>query len=159
MWRSNCFKSVAGIDILSVPYKGTGETIPALLGGQLDLIGSSTTAGAAYIHAGQMRALGISGEQRAPNLPDVPTFAEQGYPEAKLIAFYGMWFPAAVPPERVALMQSAVKQALDTPAMQRLLETSGLQRVGSTPEEFAAFLKDDIVYQAQVNKRIGLSPK
>jgi tripartite-type tricarboxylate transporter receptor subunit TctC len=152
-------KSVAGIDILSVPYKGTGDTIPALLGGQIDMIGISTVAGTAYFRGGQMRALGLSGETRAPSLPDVPTFAEQGYPDAKLTAFYGMWFPAGVPRERVEFMYRAVKQALATPDMQRIMEQSGLRTVASTPDEFAAFLAEDIVYQAKVNQRIGITPK
>jgi tripartite-type tricarboxylate transporter receptor subunit TctC len=153
------FKSVAGVDILSVPYKGTGDTIPALLGGQIDLIGSSTVVGASYIKQGQMRALGITGETRAPNLPDVPTFAEQGYGDVKLLAFYGMWFPVGVPAEIVNLVNRSVKEALATPEMRKVIETSGLQVVASRPDEFAKFLAEDVAYQAVVNKRIGITPK
>jgi tripartite-type tricarboxylate transporter receptor subunit TctC len=153
------FKSAAGVDILSVPYKGTGDTIPALLGGQIDLIGSSTVVGAGYIKQGQMRALGITGETRAPNLPEVPTFAEQGYTDVKLLAFYGMWFPVGVPRETVELMNRSVKQALASSEMQKVIEASGLQVVASSPDEFAKFLVEDVAYQATVNKRIGIAAK
>jgi tripartite-type tricarboxylate transporter receptor subunit TctC len=153
------FKSVAGVDVLSVPYKGTGDTIPALLGGQIDLIGSSTVVGASYIKQGQMRALGITGEERASNLPEVPTFAEQGFPDVKLLAFYGMWYPVGVPRELVDFMQRSVKGALATPEMQKVIEASGLRVVASTPDEFARFLVEDVAYQATVNKRIGISAK
>jgi tripartite-type tricarboxylate transporter receptor subunit TctC len=153
------FKSVAGLDVLSVPYKGTAETITATLAGQIDLVGSSTTAGAPYIRQGQLRALGITGETRAPNLPEVPTFAEQGYPDVKLLAFYGMWFPAGTPREIVDLMQQKAKEALASAEMKKVIEASGLQVVASRPDDFAKFLVEDTAYQASVNKRVGISAK
>jgi tripartite-type tricarboxylate transporter receptor subunit TctC len=134
------FKSVAGVDVLSVPYKGTAETITATLAGQIDLVGASTTSGAPYIRQRQLRALGITGETRAPNLPEVPTFAEQGYPDVKLLAFYGMWFPAGTPRELADFMQQKVKEALATPDMRKVIEASGVQAVASAPDDFANFL-------------------
>lgn len=153
------FKSVAGVDILSIPYKGTGESISALLGGQIDMVASSTVLAAPYVSSGQMRALGITGPERVPTIPHLPTFGEQGYPDVKLLAFYGMWAPAATPPERVELLYREVKKALQTPEMAKIMADSGLKVTALPPSEFAAFLKEDILYQAEVNRRIGITPK
>src|SRR5690606_21642146 len=83
------FEKIADIKLTPVPYKGTADSITAMLSGQVDVSTVSTTAGAPYIANGQLRALGVSGSQRAPNLPDVPTFQELGYKEMNLNGFYG----------------------------------------------------------------------
>ena len=153
------FKKIADIDVVPVPYKGTADSITAMLGGQVQMSIVSTTAGAPYIANGQLRALGLTGKQRAPNVPEVPTFQELGFKEMDLAGYYGWWFPAGTPRERINLMQQEAKKALSTPLMQGILEKSGLALRASTPEEFKAFLAKDLAFQAAVIKRIGIEPK
>jgi tripartite-type tricarboxylate transporter receptor subunit TctC len=153
------FEKLADIKLTPVPYKGTADSITAMLGGQVDLSAVSTTAGAPYIANGQLRALGLTGHQRAPNVPDVPTLQELGYKDMDLNGYYGWWFPANTPAERVNFMQQQVKKALHTPAMEDILKKSGLRLVGSTPAEFKEYLAKDLAFQASVIKRIGIQPK
>ena len=153
------FEKIAGIDLQPVPYKGTADSITAMLSDQVDMSIVSTTAGAPYLANGQLRALGLTGKQRAPNVPDVPTFQELGHKEMDLAGYYGWWFPAGTPRDRIGLMQQEVKKALSTPQMQGILEKSGLASRASTPEEFKAFLARDYAFQADVIKRIGIQPK
>ncbi|MBX6425895.1 MAG: tripartite tricarboxylate transporter substrate binding protein [Variibacter sp.] len=153
------FEKLADIRLTPVPYKGTADSITAMISGQVDLAVVSTTAGAPYLANGQLRALGLTGRQRAPNVPDVPTFQELGYPEMDLTGYYGWWFPAGTPADRVNFMQQQAKKALETPEMQKVAAESGLRIVASTPEEFKAYLAKDLAFQASVIKRIGLEPK
>jgi tripartite-type tricarboxylate transporter receptor subunit TctC len=153
------FKKLADIELTPVPYKGTADSITAMLGGQVDLSVVSTTAGAPYIANGQLRALGLTGHQRAPNVPDVPTFQELGYKEMDLNGYYGWWFPAGTPKERVVFIQQAVKKALAGPDMHKIITDSGLMPIASTPEEFARYVAKDKAFQADVIKRIGIEPK
>ena len=153
------FKKLADIEIVPIPYKGTADSITAMLGGQVQLSIVSTTAGAPYIANGQLRALGITGARRAPNLPDIPTFQELGYREMDLSGYYGWWFPAGTPRDRIDLMHQEAKKALATPDMQKVLSDSGLALRATTPKEFEAFLAKDLAFQADIIKRIGLEPK
>jgi tripartite-type tricarboxylate transporter receptor subunit TctC len=153
------FKKLADIELTPVPYKGTADSITAMLSNQVELSIVSTTAGAPYVANGQLRALGLTGRQRAPNLPDVPTFQELGYKEMDLNGYYGWWFPAGTPSDRVSFMQGEVKKALNTPELQKILKDSGLMLVASTPREFREYIEKDHAFQANVIKRIGLQPK
>jgi tripartite-type tricarboxylate transporter receptor subunit TctC len=153
------FKKIADINLVPVPYKGTADSITAMLSGQVDMSIVSTTAGAPYLANGQLRALGLTGAQRAPNLPKVPTFQELGYKEMNLTGFYGWWFTGGTPRERIDLMYREAKKALNTPEMQEILKKSGLALRASTPEEFRVFLEKDIAFQADVIRRIGIQPK
>ncbi|HEX2216703.1 MAG TPA: tripartite tricarboxylate transporter substrate binding protein [Xanthobacteraceae bacterium] len=153
------FKKLADIELVPVPYKGTADSITAMLSGQVDLSIVSTTAGAPHIASGQLRALGLTGAERAPNLPDVPTFQELGYKEMDLKGYYGWWFPAGTPRERIDLMQHEVKQALESPEMQEVLKKSGLAMRATTPNEFREFLAKDLAFQASIIKRIGIEPR
>ena len=111
------------------------------------------------LQGGQLRALGISGSQRAPTLPDVPTFQELGFKEMDVTGYFGLWFPAATPRERVALIHREAVKALQTPLLKKVLADSGVRAIGSTPEEFARFLEDDMRWQVDIIKRIGLQPQ
>ena len=111
------------------------------------------------LQGGQLRALGISGSQRAPTLPDVPTFQELGFKEMDVTGYFGLLFPAATPRERVALIHREAVKALETPMLKRVLADSGVRAIGSTPQEFARFLEDDMRWQVDIIKRIGLQPQ
>jgi tripartite-type tricarboxylate transporter receptor subunit TctC len=153
------FKKAAGVEILPVPYKSSAENTNAVLSGQVDIAPLSSNSAIPYLESKQLRALGIAGHKRVPTLPDVPTLAEQGYPDVVNQGYFGVWFPAGTPAERVQFMYKAIKQALETPMMKKFIADAGYGVVGSTPAEFADFLVKDIAEQRAVLQRIGIKPK
>jgi tripartite-type tricarboxylate transporter receptor subunit TctC len=153
------FKHIAGIDVTPVPYKGTADSITAMLTGEVQMSIVSTTAGAPQLASGKLRALGISGARRAPNLPDIPTFQELGYKEMNLTGYYGLWMTGGTPRALIERMSAEARKALKTDDLQKFLKNSGLNEVGSTPDEFRKFLVQDIAFQREVFQRIGLKPK
>lgn len=153
------FKYLAGIDVTIVPYKGTADSITAMLTGDVQMSIVSTTAGTPQMESGKLRALAISGARRAPSLPDVPTFQELGYKEMNLTGYYGLWITGGTPRPLVDRLSAEAKKALLTEDLQKFLKNSGLNMVASTPDEFRAFLEKDIAFQREVFQRIGLQPK
>lgn len=148
----------AGIDVVAVPYKGTAPFVTDILGGHIQAGFMSPVAAVPLVKGGQMRALAITGTQRTPSLPDVPTFIEAGYPAVQQASFYGAWFPAGTPRERVALIQQEIAAAMKTDLLTQLAEQSDMIPRASTPEEFSAFLAGDLAaVQARI-KWIGLPP-
>ncbi|MGE5526426.1 MAG: Bug family tripartite tricarboxylate transporter substrate binding protein [Rhodospirillaceae bacterium] len=102
-----------------------------------------------YIRDGRVRAIALTGRQRAPVLPDLPTFKEQGLPQVEMTGWYGLWFPAHTSGDRVNRMEEIAK-AVKASKMHRRLEEFGLVAVASTPAELAQFLKDDIALQLRI---------
>jgi putative tricarboxylic transport membrane protein len=153
------FSKLAGIELLKVPYRGTASFAPDIMSGHVNVGFMSTLLAMPNVQGGQLRALGISGARRAPTLPDVPTFQELGYKEMDVSGYFGLLFPAATPRERVTLMQREAVKALQTPLLKKVLDDSGVRGIGSTPEEFARFLDDDMRWQVDTLKRIGLQPQ
>ena len=153
------FQKLAGIELLKVPYRGTASFAPDIMSGHVDVGFMSTVIAQPNLQGGQLRALGISGAQRAPTLPEVPTFQELGFKEMDVTGYFGLWFPAATPRERVALIHREAVKALETPLLKKVLADSGVRAIGSTPEEFARFLEDDMRWQIDIIKRIGLQPQ
>ena len=153
------FRELAGIDLLKVPYRGTSSFVPDIMSGHVDVGFMSTVLATPNVKSGLLRALAVSGRERAPTLPDVPTFQELGYKDMDVTGYFGLWLPAATPPERVALLNREAVKALHTPLLGRVLGDSGLRSIGSTPEEFARFLDQDLTWQRDIIKRIGLPPQ
>ena len=153
------FQKLAGIELLKVPYRGTASFVPDITSGHVDVGFMATGLATPNVRGGQLRALGISGSQRAPTLPETPTFQELGFREMDVTGYYGLWFPAATPRERVTLISREAVKALETPFLKKVLADSGVRAVGSTPEEFARFLQEDFRWQVDVAKRIGLQPQ
>ena len=150
------FSKLAGIELLKIPYRGTASFAPDIMSGHVNVGFMSTLLALPNMQGGQLRALGISGAQRAPSMPDVPTFQELGFKEMDVTGYFGLWFPAATPRERVALVHREAVKALKTPLLKKVLDDSGVRAIGSTPEEFARFLEDDMRWQVDTIKRIGL---
>lgn len=153
------FAAMANIDLIHVPYKGTAVAFNDVLGGHVEAMVASPTTAVPYVHAGRLRALGIGGPRRQPQVPDVPTFHEAGLTGFDLTCYHGIWFPAGVPQPIVRKVQAEVARAVATPEAKKMLADGGLIPIGSTPEEFAEFLKKDVVKQADVVKKIGLQPQ
>jgi tripartite-type tricarboxylate transporter receptor subunit TctC len=148
-----------GVRLVHVPYKGSGQALTDVLGGQVDMTFISTVAVQPYIKDGRVRALGLTGGQRSPVLPDVPTFKELGYPQFEMTGWYGMWFPAKTPQALVNRIQSEVAKAVVASRLKGRLEEAGLVGVASTPREFAKFLEEDIALQAHIAKEAGIKPQ
>lgn len=144
------FKSAAGLDIVHVPYKGSIQGLTDVMSGQVQMTFVSTVAIQPYIRDGRVTALGLTGDKRSPVLPDLPTFKEQGLPQVVMTGWYGMWFPAKTPVERINRIQQTMAKAVRAPKMEKQLESFGLVPVGSTPAAFAHFLKEDIALQTRI---------
>jgi tripartite-type tricarboxylate transporter receptor subunit TctC len=146
------FNSSAGVQIQHVPYKGSGPAMTDVLGRQIEMTFVSTVFVQPFIKDGRVRPLGLTGPERTPVLPDVPTFKELGYPDVVMTGMYGLWFPARTPLARVNRMYSEVRRMLSAPDVKAKLDELGLVGVASTPAEFRAFIDEDIAFQARVMK-------
>ena len=150
-------KVMTGIHLLNGPYKGTAPALTDVLGGQIDLMFISLVTGAAHVHAGKLRAYGVSSAQRQPSFPDVPAIAEV-VPGFESSAWFGVFGPAKLPPEITKKLNSVIVAALADAEMQQRLKTEGAVPVGDTPEAFAAFVREDIKHWAPLVKASGAKP-
>ena len=153
------FAAEAGIKLTHVAYKGTATAFPDVLSGYVELMFASPTFSQPYIQAGRVRPLGMAGPRRMPLLPDVPTFHEAGLPGFELTCYHGLWFPAGVPSEIVRRVHAEAAQAIATPEVRSELEKQALIPVGSSPEEFSAFLQKDVARYIGIAKKIGIQPQ
>jgi len=129
-----------GITMTHVPFKGMGPAVAALLAGQVTFVIDNLPSSIAFIRSGQFRALAITGAQRSPQLPDVPTMAEAGIKDMVVTAWFGLFAPAGTPPEIVDKIQQATKKVLETPEIRNRFVEMGGTPGGNTPAEFAAFV-------------------
>jgi tripartite-type tricarboxylate transporter receptor subunit TctC len=148
-------KSKAGVDIVHIPYKGIPFAVPAAIAGEVQLTFSGIASSRAHVQAGRLKALAIGGPARSPLMPDVPTFAEQGYPEVETHAWFGLFVPAGSPRTGVDRIQRDVAAILKDPAFgEREITGKGYDLVASTPEAFAAYL---VVDRAARGRAVQLS--
>jgi tripartite-type tricarboxylate transporter receptor subunit TctC len=119
------FKQVAGIQMTHVPYKGTGQALPDLLAGQIQLMFDSVSTVLPQVKSGSLRALGVTTERRSPDLPDVPTIAESGYPDYRVSLWYGFAAPAKLPDELTARISASLDSAMNDDAFRDKLEKLG----------------------------------
>jgi tripartite-type tricarboxylate transporter receptor subunit TctC len=144
------FKSVAGVNLTHVPYKGGGPAAAAVLSGESQLIFGSVTATMPQIKAGKLIALGVTGATRLPGAPEYATIAEMGYPGFEVTSWYGVVAPARMPQSIVAKLNTAIVNALRAPQVREQLARQGLDPIGSSPADFAAHLKRETVRWARV---------
>ncbi|MGH8698059.1 MAG: Bug family tripartite tricarboxylate transporter substrate binding protein [Burkholderiales bacterium] len=137
-------KAKAGIDIVHIPYKGISLAVPAVMAGEVQMTFSGIATGRPQLQAGRLKALAIGGPKRSPLVPDVPTFTELGYPEVETHAWFGLFVPAGTPREAVNRIHRDVAAILNDPAFrEKEVVQKGYDLVGSSPEEFAAYLVRD----------------
>jgi tripartite-type tricarboxylate transporter receptor subunit TctC len=134
------FEQSAGIEMISVPYKGGGPAATALLGGEIDMMFEQTYAALPSIQAGKTRALAVTSEKRLPSLPNVPTMAELGFPQATVSNWLGLVAPKGTPPAVVKKLNDAYNKALAMPDIRDKIVAPGNEVGGGPPEEFAAFI-------------------
>jgi tripartite-type tricarboxylate transporter receptor subunit TctC len=137
-------KYKAGIDLVHVPYKGISLAVPAVMAGEVQLTFAGIATSLPQLKAGRIKALAIGGPKRSPLLPEVPTFAELGYPEVETHAWFGLFLPTGSPAEAVERIYRDTKKILDEPEFrQKQLIEKGYDVVGSSPAEFAAYIRKD----------------
>jgi tripartite-type tricarboxylate transporter receptor subunit TctC len=151
------FKAMAGVDLVHVPYKGTGQSVADLLAGQHQVGFDTAPASAGYVRSGKMRVLGVSSAKRLPEYPDVPTVAEAGVPGYEVITWYGVFAPGGTSPAIVNRLHDGIARAMEAPnAHARLAEAGADGSVTRTPEEFAAIVRADTARYARIIKEAGL---
>lgn len=152
------FLSMTGIKMTHVPYKGSGQGIIDVLAGQVPVMTPAVPTALAYIKAGRLRALGVSGAKRSNAAPDIPTIAEAGVPGYEATQWFGILAPAGTPRAIVDRLHRETVRALKEPEVRNRLVADGSDPVGSTPEEFAAYLRSETVKWAKVVKDVGIQP-
>jgi tripartite-type tricarboxylate transporter receptor subunit TctC len=145
----------SNVSLQHVPYKGAGPAINDLLGGQVDVLITSTSSVAGFIQTGRMRALAVTSPRRLGVFAKVPTLEDLGYRNARFEDWYGFFVPAGTSPERVALLNRAIVQVLQMPDVVKTINEGGSDVVANTPEAFAAQLKQDISRWSQIVKLSG----
>jgi tripartite-type tricarboxylate transporter receptor subunit TctC len=137
-------KNRAGIDLVHVPYKGISLAVPAVMAGEVQLTFAGIATSMPQLKAGRIKALAIGGARRSPLLPEVPTFAELGYPEVETHAWFGLFVPAGSPAAAVARIHQDVGKILGEPDFrQRQLVDKGYEVVSSAPQDFVMYLRKD----------------
>jgi tripartite-type tricarboxylate transporter receptor subunit TctC len=152
-------KNLAGVDIVHVPYKGTGPAVTALLAGEIELYFATVPAAAPMIRSGRLRPLGVSSARRAAALPEVPTIAESGLKGYETSTWHGVLAPAATPREIVQQLNAEIVRILNAPEVREKLIAQGLEPVGDTPEQFAAYIRSEIAKWAKVVRISGAKPE
>jgi tripartite-type tricarboxylate transporter receptor subunit TctC len=133
-------KMASGTFVLHVPYRGTGPQLTDLMGGRLEAAAVGAPAVMQFIKTGKLRCIATGTTQRLPQLPDVPTVAEQGFPGFEMTQWYGLLAPSSLPPAHADKLAVAAARAVKEPAALKLFETEAAIAVGSTPAEFARFI-------------------
>ena len=134
------FSSEAGIDLTHVPYKGSGNMLTDLIGGQIQATFNGLPSLIGQIKGGALRPLAVGSSDRSKALPDVPTLAESGFKGFETSQWYGIIAPAGTPPDIIATLQQAIKKVLDTPEFASRMLEDGAVLVGDTPQQFNAFI-------------------
>lgn len=135
------FKSVAGIDVTHVPYRGSSPMVTDLLGGQVDIMFDNLPNALPHVTAGTMRALGVTTKQRVAERPDIPTIAEQNYPGFEIDVWYALAAPAGTPKVIVDKLNAELNKALRSKTVKEAFAAQGVEPLGGTPEDMAAYFK------------------
>jgi tripartite-type tricarboxylate transporter receptor subunit TctC len=138
------FKQMAGIDIVHVPYKGAPQAVTDVLAGHMNMMFNSVAPIVAHIKSGKIRVLGIASLQRSPQLPDLPTISESGVPGFEAVNWFGLFAPAKTPRAIINRVNGALVKTVKSQELQAQFIALGADPVGSTVEEFIAFVKRDM---------------
>jgi tripartite-type tricarboxylate transporter receptor subunit TctC len=149
------FKTMAGVDMTHVPYKGSAPAITDLIGGQVQVMFDNLPSSLQQIKAGKLRAIAVTSAQRAPALPDIPTIAESGLPGFEATSWFGIVAPAGTPPTIIARINADVNQWLQSPEAKEKLLAQGAVAAGGSPEQFAAYIHTETEKWARVVKASG----
>jgi len=149
------FKSMAGVDMTHVPYKGSAPALTDLMGGQVQIMFDNLPSALPLIKAGKLRAIAVTSLKRAPALPDVPTISESGLPGFEASSWFGVLAPAGTPSPIVAKINADVNKWLQSPEAREQMLAQGANAAGGTPEQFAAHIRAETEKWAKVVKASG----
>lgn len=149
-------QSMAGISLTHVPYKGAGESIPAVVNGQVDIAVETPLLIVPQVKAGKLKALLVSTAERSPLLPEVPTGKEQGLPDFVASSWYGFHAPAGTPQPIVDKLNAEMVKAMRSPAMRERLASVGVTATSTTPAEFTAFVEAEMAKWGKLIRAIGI---
>ncbi len=150
------FNSMAKVSIVHVPYKGISEGVVALASGQVDMIFASITAALPLLDTRRVKALAVTTGKRTALAPEMPTLSESGLPGYDRSGWYGVLAPAGVPREIVARLNSVIVRIVNTTEMKDAFNRQGLDPATSTPEEFAAFIRNEVAQNIKVVREAGI---
>ena len=152
------FNSVAGIKMTSVNYKGTPQTVTALVGGEVSVGFPATSGALPHVRAGRLRGLAVTSAQRAPIAPAIATVAEAGLPGYEATPWYGLMFPSGTPGEIVSRLHAESVQALNRPDVKERFAATDIAPLGTTPDAFGVYIRSEIAKWGKVIKAAGVRP-
>jgi tripartite-type tricarboxylate transporter receptor subunit TctC len=148
--------AMTGVRIQQVPYRGTTAVLPDLMGGRLNIFFGNITNVLPLIREGKLRAFGITSRKRSPQIPELPTMEELGFPGFDATAWFGLMGPAGLPRPIVDKLNAETIKILAQPDVRAKLEGLGVQLVGNTPEQFAEIVKSELPMWGKVLKDAGI---
>ena len=152
------FRSITRIELVHVPYKGTGPALIDLLSGQAKLMFGGIIGTITHVRSGRLRAIAVSSAARSAAMPEVPSVAESGYPDYEAITWYGMLAPAVTPRAIVTALNARVVNALKDAKLQARIAAQGADVAAGTPEDFATYIRTEQVKWAKVVRESGARP-
>lgn len=153
------FLSMAGVKMIHVPYKGSGQGVIDLIAGHVSVMTPSILTGLPHIKAGRLRGLGVTSARRAAGAPEIPTIAEAGVPGYEAVQWFGILAPAGTPRAIIERVNREAVRVLQTPDVRERLVADGADPVGSSPEEFGAFIRAETAKWAKVARDVGIQPE
>lgn len=152
------FKTMTGARLVHVPFKGNAEVINALVGGHVKVHFALTASTLQHVRNGTLRAIAVTTEKRLPDLPELPTIAELGYPAYEISSWQGVFAPAGTPKDIVERLNREIVAMLRTPEVKARITREGAIPIGSTPDEFSARFRSEVEKWAKVARAAGLAP-
>jgi tripartite-type tricarboxylate transporter receptor subunit TctC len=153
------FKSMAGVDLLHVPYKGTGQAVTDLVGGQIDVMFSPAETVMQHVQAGRLRALAVTSAKRFAALPTLPTVAESGVPGYEAVGWFGLFAPAGTPAPVITKVSNDAKFVLADAEVKQKLLAAGAEPQPMTPEQFGRFVRAEMEKWTRLMKERGINPE
>jgi tripartite-type tricarboxylate transporter receptor subunit TctC len=153
------FKSLAGIDMLHVPYKGTGQAVTDLLAGQIDVMFAPAQTVMPHVQAGRLKALAVTSAKRAGTLPQLPTAAESGLPGYESVGWFGLLAPARTPAALAARISADANKVLADEDVKKKMLGLGAEPSGNTPEQFTRYIREDHAKWSKLMRERGIAPE
>jgi tripartite-type tricarboxylate transporter receptor subunit TctC len=152
-------KSLAGVDITHIPYKGDAPALVDLIAGRTDMYFATIAGGIQHIRSGKVRALAVSAKKRAATLPDVPTLDEAGVPGYEVVSWFGVLAPAGTPRDIVNLMHAQIAKAVAQPDLREKYVALGSEPTSNTPQEFHTLIRESVAKFGQIARGAGIKPE
>jgi len=153
------FKLMAGIDMVAIPYKGTGQAVIDLVAGHVQFFFMNPLVAITQVNSGKLRGLAVTSLTRNPALPDLPTVSESGVPGFQNITWHSIVVPIGTPKAIVKRLNSELVKIVNLPDVKERFQGQGLSAVGSTPEQMSALIKEESMQVAKLVKQIGYQPQ